>query len=356
MKGNLFKTRMGIITAGSVIGVIAALLAYLGNPKNMGFCIACFERDIAGALGLHRAAVVQYVRPEIIGIIAGALIISLIKGEFKPRGGSSTIIRFFLGVFAMIGALVFLGCPWRAFIRLAGGDWNAILGILGLIVGIGAGSFFIRKGYSLGRSYPQGRAAGYIMPGFFIIVFAMMVFGFSKLFMSESGPGAMKAPFIISIIAGLIVGILAQRSRFCTMGSIRDVILVKDFHLMSGVAAFTAAVFVMNLILGQFKAGFEAQPIAHTMHLWNFLGMTLAGFAFSLAGGCPGRQLILSGEGDTDAGVFVAGMLVGAAFSHNFAMASSGKGIGEFGAWGTIIGLVFCLVIAYTMTQKRKTA
>ena len=356
MSKNFFKSRTGIITAGTLIGVIAALLQYFGNPKNMGFCIACFERDIAGALGLHRADVVQYIRPEIIGIMVGALLISMIKGEFRPRGGSSTVIRFFLGVFAMIGALVFLGCPWRAFIRLAGGDWNAIMGILGLISGIGIGSYFIKQGYSLGRSHTQGKAAGYIMPGFMTFLLALLVFNFPKLFTSISGPGSMKAPLIISLIAGLIVGGLAQRSRFCTMGSIRDVILVRDFHLISGIGAFTLSVLVMNLILGQFNAGFENQPIAHNLHIWNFLGMMLSGFAFALSGGCPGRQLILSGEGDTDAGLFVLGMIVGAGFSHNFAMASSPKGIGEFGMWGTIIGLVFTFVIAITMTQKRKTA
>lgn len=353
---NMFKSRTGIIIAGSLIGVIAALLQYFGNPANMGFCIACFERDIAGAIGLHRAGVVQYVRPEIIGIMIGALVISMIKGEFKPRGGSSTIIRFFLGVFAMIGALVFLGCPWRAFIRLAGGDLNAITGLIGLVVGIGIGSYFIKKGYSLGRSHKQSATTGYIMPVLMLALFLMLVFGFSKLMLSEKGPGAMHAPIYISIIAGLIVGWLAQRSRFCTMGSIRDIILVKDFHLISGVAAFTVAVFILNLILGQFNPGFDGQPIAHNLHIWNFLGMVLSGLAFSLAGGCPGRQLILTGEGDTDSGIFVMGMIVGAAFSHNFAMASSPKGIGAFGAWGTIIGIIFCLVIAYSMTQKRKKA
>ncbi|MBN2789551.1 MAG: YedE-related selenium metabolism membrane protein [Candidatus Delongbacteria bacterium] len=353
---NLFKSRTGIIIAGSIIGIIAALLQYFGNPANMGFCIACFERDIAGAIGLHRAAVVQYIRPEIIGIMIGALVISMIKGEFRPRGGSSTIIRFFLGVFAMIGALVFLGCPWRAFIRLAGGDLNAITGLIGLVVGIGIGSYFIKKGYSLGRSHKQSVATGYIMPVLMLVLFLMLVFGFSKLLLSEKGPGALHAPIYISIIAGIIVGWLAQRSRFCTMGSIRDIILVKDFHLISGVGAFTVAVFVLNLILGQFNPGFDGQPIAHNLHIWNFLGMALSGLAFSLAGGCPGRQLILTGEGDTDSGIFVLGMIAGAAFSHNFAMASSPKGIGAFGAWGTIIGIVFCLVIAISMTQKRKNA
>ena len=69
--------------------------------------------------------------------------------------------------------------------------------------------------------------------------------------------------------------------------------------------------------------------------------MMLSGMAFALAGGCPGRQLTLSSEGDSDAGVFIFGMIVGAAFAHNFALASSGAGIGGYGAYATIIGLVF---------------
>ena len=70
---NFFATRAGIITAGAIIGVLAPLLQKLGNPGNMGICVACFERDIAGGVGLHRAAVVQYIRPEIIGFVLGAM-------------------------------------------------------------------------------------------------------------------------------------------------------------------------------------------------------------------------------------------------------------------------------------------
>ena len=32
--------KLFIIIAGLVIGVIASALAFAGNPKNMGFCIA----------------------------------------------------------------------------------------------------------------------------------------------------------------------------------------------------------------------------------------------------------------------------------------------------------------------------
>jgi len=65
------------------------------------------------------------------------------------------------------------------------------------------------------------------------------------------------------------------------------------------------------------------------MELWNFGGMVLAGLAFALAGGCPGRQLFLAGEGDGDAAVFVLGMIVGAGFAHNWLTASSPKGWGN---------------------------
>ena len=112
--------------------------------------------------------------------------------------------------------------------------------------------------------------------------------------------------------------------------------------------------FAANLILGQFKAGFEGQPVAHTNHLWIFLGMSLSGLAFALAGGCPGRQLFLSGEGDADAGVFVLGMITGAAVSHNFAMASSPKGVASFGPIAVIIGIAFCLIVGFTMIQRTK--
>ena len=96
-----------ILIAGGVIGILAALLVKFGNPGNMGICVACFYRDIAGALGLHRAEVVQYIRPEIIGFILGAFILAFANKEFKARGGSSPLIRFVLGFFVMIGSLVF---------------------------------------------------------------------------------------------------------------------------------------------------------------------------------------------------------------------------------------------------------
>jgi hypothetical protein len=116
----------------------------------------------------------------------------------------------------------------------------------------------------------------------------------------------------------------------------------------------------MNLILGQVSFGLFGQPVAHSQHLWNFLGMALAGLAFALAGGCPGRQLFLSGEGDGDAAVFVLGMITGAGLAHNFALAGKPDnvaeglvgGIGPYGMGAVVLGLVVCVVIGFTMRDR----
>jgi len=361
MRGkNIFATKWGIICVGAIIGILAPILQKLGNPGNMGICVACFERDISGAIGLHTAGVVQYMRPEIIGFVLGAFMAAYLFQEYRPRVGSAPIVRFFLGIFAMIGALIFLGCPWRALLRLSGGDLNAILGLLGLIFGIWMGTLFLKKGYNLGRTQTSNPAVGWMLPlmmvGFLLLMIIYpQIEGDPKngvLNYSIKGPGNMHAPLFLSLFVGLAIGFLAQRSRFCTMGAFRDLLLFKQMHLFNGILSLVIMALITNLILGQFKIGFIDQPVAHHLHIWNFLGMALAGLAFALAGGCPGRQLFLSGEGDGDAAVFVMGMIVGAAFAHNFSLTSSPKGLGAHGIAALIIGFVFCIFIGFTMSKK----
>lgn len=361
---RFLTSRWGPIVTGIFAGVLAPVLVKLGNPGNMGVCVVCFSRDIAGALGLHRASVVQYIRPEIIGFVLGALIAALIFREFKPRTGSAPLMRFLLGMFAVFGSLVFLGCPWRAYLRLAGGDWNAIFGILGLVAGIGIGIIFLRLGFSLGRSRPAPKVLGWMMPAIMVTLLILLIvapqFGrdasgnvTGPIFFSEKGPGSQHAPLVISLVVGLFIGFLAQRSRFCTVGALRDIVLLRDSHLFNGILAFIVAAFVTNLILGQFHPGFAEQPVAQPNGWWNFAGMALAGLAFTLAGGCPGRQLFLAGEGDADAAMFATGMIVGAGFAHNFSIASSPSGVGAFGPITVIVGLVVCMVIGLTMREVK---
>ena len=352
MKNNWLKNNWLILVTGLVIGIAALVLGAHGNPGNMGFCIACFLRDTTGALGMHSAEVVQYFRPEIVGILLGSLIAAVAAKEFKGRGGSSPMIRFLLGVFVMIGALMFLGCPLRMVIRIGGGDWNALVGLVGFIVGILVGVVFLKKGFTLGRSYKQTLAEGAAFPVVYVLLFILWLAAPAIFKFSEKGPGSMHAAWGLALVAGLVVGALCQRSRMCMVGGIRNAVMFKDFGLVAGFVTIILTVLVGNLILGKFNPGFAGQPVAHSDGLWNFLGTALMGWGCVLLGGCPLRQLILAGQGESDSAVTVLGMMCGAAFCHNLKLASSADGPTGNGKIAVIIGFVVVLVISLIFTKK----
>jgi len=87
-----------------------------------------------------------------------------------------------------------------------------------------------------------------------------------------------------------------QISKFCSVGAISK-IFERDFSMFYGVISIIVCASITNLVLNQYKFGFEAQPIAHNDMLWNFLGMTLAGLCFSLSYGCHGKHLVQMGAG-----------------------------------------------------------
>ena len=354
-----------VIISGVVVGLAALMLTAFGNPANMGFCIACFVRDIAGASKLHTAAPVQYFRPEIVGLVLGSLIMSIATKEYKARAGSSPATRFVIGAFVMIGALVFLGCPLRMVIRMGGGDLNAFVGLAGFFLGILIGVFFIKKGFSLKRTYEVTKTEGLALPAVLLILFVLFLAVPALFAFSESGPGSKHAPVFVSLLVALVVGALCQKSLLCMVGGMRDAVMFKDFNLLSGFAAIFLTVLLGNIVLGKFT-GFSTylQPIAHASQLWNLLGMTLVGWGSVLLGGCPLRQLILAGEGNGDSAVTVLGMLVGAAFAHNFKLAGgaasltdgvySAGGIGTTGKVAVFIGFAVLLAISVYNSNMRK--
>jgi YedE family putative selenium metabolism protein len=200
--------------------------------------------------------------------------------------------------------------------------------------------------------------AGWILPVIMVGLLLFAIFQPGFIASSEKGPGSMYVPLSLGLGIGLLVGFMAQRTRFCAVGAWRDICLVKHCHLMSGIGAFFIAALVVNYIAGNFGAegiyhwGFADQPVAHTDHLWNFFGMGLLGLAATQIGGCPLRKLVLSGEGDTDAGVTVLGYLAGAAVAHNFLLASSPTGVGTWGPVAVVLGWVFCIAVGFLMREK----
>lgn len=363
---HLFSSRVGIILTGGTIGLLAVVLEKLGNPPGTGLCIACFERDIVGALGLHQTEGGQYVRPEIIGLVLGSSLSALTFGEFKARGGSSPLIRFFLGVFAMIGALTFMGCPIGITLRLAGGNLNALLALLGLVMGITIGVGFIRSGFDLGGKQTIPPINAWLMPLFMLTLLLIFLVNLrvndaAALFRSWVEPSALSAPLHIALLAGLIIGFLAQRTRFCVIGAVRDLMLIRYGEFLWGIAAMAVTAGVSYYLSGEFTLKvFAMGPeagVGFEQYLWGLLASVLTGLAFTLGGGCAGRQLFLSGEGDTDATIFIFGMFGGAALIHNFSLidrpaCGSVGGIEALGGAVILCGLLFCVLTGFAMRRR----
>lgn len=364
---KLFDKTWKLALSGVVIGLLVMLLAMSGNPANMAICVACFIRDAAGALKLHTAAPVQYFRPEIVGFVCGSFLISVATKEYRSTAGSAPMVRFLLGAVMMIGALVFLGCPLRMVLRMSAGDLNAYVALIGFAGGVATGSCFLKKGFSLGRAYETKSLSGAVLP---VLLAALLVIGVATgaYAASTEGPGSKHAPLLLALVVALVIGALAQKSRMCFAGSIRDVILMKNFDLLSIIAALFVVMTVYNIATGNFHLSFSGQPIAHSQHPWNILGMYVVGFAAVLAGGCPLRQLILAGQGSSDSAVTFLGMLLGAAFAHNFNLVGSAAkaatatdaavpgGPAMPGKIAVIVCIVLLFVIAATNLRRKKAA
>lgn len=364
---KLFDKTWKLALSGVVIGLLVMLLAMSGNPANMAICVACFIRDAAGALKLHTAAPVQYFRPEIVGFVCGSFLISMATKEYRSTAGSAPMVRFLLGAVMMIGALVFLGCPLRMVLRMSAGDLNAYVALIGFAGGVATGSCFLKKGFSLGRAYETKPLSGAVLP---VLLAALLVIGVATgaYAASTEGPGSKHAPLLLALVVALVIGALAQKSRMCFAGSIRDVILMKNFDLLSIIAALFVVMTIYNIATGNFHLSFSGHPIAHSQHLWNILGMYVVGFAAVLAGGCPLRQLILAGQGSSDSAVTFLGMLLGAAFAHNFNLVGSAAkaatatdaavpgGPAMPGKIAVIVCIVLLFVIAATNLRRKKAA
>lgn len=146
---------------------------------------------------------------------------SLVGKDFKSRGGSSPLIRFTLGAFMTIGALIFLGCPFRMILRLANGDLNALVALSGFIVGI-ARSLLLKRGQPWKKLQANKDSRIHIPASSrWRLVFAFIVPEFIKR--SAEGPGSMSAPIIASLVGSCCWSHL--RTRLCSGSSLLGMLL-----------------------------------------------------------------------------------------------------------------------------------
>ena len=335
------------------LGALGVFLAVWGNPENSGICVSCFLENSAGALGLHGNTRMQYLRPELLGFVLGAFASAMAFREFRTRGGGTPLAHLTAGVFLIVGCAVFIGCPIKLFLRLGAGDLTAVLGAAGLVAGVWTGLRGLGAGVQAGPAVAQKGGGGFFVPALFALLLVLLLARPAFLIFSDQGSAAQHAPMLVSLGAGLGLGILAQRSRFCITGGLRDAfILGRRSPLFWGLVAFAGAALIANLATERFSPGLYGQPGAHLDHLWSFLGMALVGWISVLIGGCPFRQLIRAGEGNTDAGLTVIGMLLGGALVQSWDLAATAAGVPVYGKAAVLAGFAFVLLKSLVLRER----
>lgn len=342
-----------VVTAGLLLGALGVLLSVWGNPENSGICVSCFIENSAGALGFHDNQRMQYLRPELIGFVLGALLSASFFREFRSRGGSAPLLRLVSGIFIIVGCAVFIGCPIKLFLRFTAGDLTATAGVAGLVVGVWVGLKGLANGVNLGQQSQERGGSGFLVPAFAVLLLIFLFVRPGFLIFSGVGSAAQHAPRLVALGVGLLLGALAQRSRFCITGSVRDALLMGSRSPLAwGFTAFFATATALNMASGRFHPGLYGQPGAHLEHLWSFLSMGLVGWISILIGGCPFRQLIKAGEGDADSGLVVMGMFIGGALVQSWGIAATTAGVSLYGKVAVLLGFVFILATCLLFRER----
>lgn len=348
----------------ALVGAAAAWLVALGNPGNMGICGACFLRDLAGALGLLSGKGPACFRPELAGLVLGAFLWKLTGGSFQARSGSHAASRFVLGIWMGIGALAFLGCPFRMLQRLGGGDLAAWCALPGFVAGVFIALQFERKGYTVGATSPAPAPVGLLAPLAAIALLLLYLKGGRLL-----GPGpadaALKpahAPWHVALGIALAAGAALSATGFCAISAARQIFQPGKKAMLLAALVFVAGYAAISAGTGKFTLSMSGQPIAHADLLWNVLALALLGMTGALAGGCPVRQVVMTGEGNGDAFVTASGILAGGALAHTLGLAAvaaspdAAGGVPFAGKLAVACGIAFSLAYGLAVARINKTS
>jgi YedE family putative selenium metabolism protein len=342
--------RLRAVLLVAATGGLAAWLVRAGNPGNMGLCGACFLRDLGGALGFTAASKGPAIfRPEIAGLVLGATLLALARRRFVARSGSYAAGRFALGFAMAVAALVFLGCPFRLLQRLGGGDLSAWFALPGFLLGVRFAMRFEARGYAIGSTSPAPAAVGLAGP----LAFAALVGLFLSGKLYGPGPGASAGPphaeARLALGIGLASGGILSATGFCAIAAVRGIFGGR--RAMSAAALAFIGTYAATLWITGGVIGASPAPVSHGGHAASFLATFVLGCAGALAGGCPVRQLVMTGEGNGDALVTTAGLVVGGAVAHNFGLVSAAAGAagpgGPTDAGMIVLGVLLLAIVLF---------
>lgn len=144
---------------------------------------------------------------------------------------------------------------------------------------------------------------------------------------------------LISLGLGLVTGWLGQRSRFCSIGGLRDLLLTGDTTLLRGMMALFVAAWLTYPVISLLQPTMPPELVEINQSLSNpedparlhtepeasaplielswldgiiFIGGVGVGFFSLLVDGCPFRQHVLAGQGWREAQFYLLGFYAAA--------------------------------------------
>jgi len=123
-------------------------------------------------------------------------------------------------------------------------------------------------------------------------------------------------PVTATLIVGILIGYLGQRSRFCIVSGIRDSYLLRNFQRIRGLLGLIIGAvpgFTIFKLIGGDVPDFPAPiQIESTGYLIaTVIGAVGMGFYSVLAEGCPFRQHVMAAEGRQSAVFYLIGFYIG---------------------------------------------
>jgi len=132
--------------------------------------------------------------------------------------------------------------------------------------------------------------------------------------------------------AGFIIGYLAQRTRMCFIGGVRDYYLIRDAYLAKGAIGFLIGALIVIAVSSLFTSvpgwpwivskgllpipGAPLSSVASTPLWVHMLLAVIGGLGLGLfsvlAGGCPLRQHVMASDGNISATAYLIGFYLGA--------------------------------------------
>ena len=122
--------------------------------------------------------------------------------------------------------------------------------------------------------------------------------------------------FLATLIIGLVIGYLGQRSRFCAVSGFRDWFLIRDTRLLKGYGALLiggAAGFALFKLIGGNISNYPlGMDIGSTGGLiFIVIGGLGMGYFSALANGCPFRQHVSAATGSKTSLFYLLGFYIG---------------------------------------------